>query len=71
MVGQKNIFLSHFRVAETSFFKDRIHFLTPASAVFEIRQKMVFLTSGMLKNMFFDNFERYEKIDFVDFFDGK
>ena len=32
---------------------------------------MVFLTSGKLKNMFFDDFERYEKIDFVDFFDGK
>ena len=50
--------------------KDRIHFLTPASAGFEIRSKMVFLTSGKLKNVFFDDFEQYEKIDFVDFFNG-
>ena len=31
---------------------------------------MVFLSSGKLKNMFYDDFEQYEKIDFVDFLYG-
>ena len=47
--------------------KDRIHFLTQASAGFEIRPKMVFLGSGKLKTMFYDDFEQHEKIEFVDF----
>ena len=50
--------------------KDRIHFLTQASAGFEIRPKMMFLGSGKLKTMFYDDFEQHEKIEFVDFLYG-
>ena len=54
----------------TGALKDRIHFLTQASAGFEIRPKMVFLGSGKLKTMFYDDFEQHEKIEFVDFLYG-
>ena len=50
--------------------KDRVHFLTQASAGFVKRPKMVLWGSGKLKTMFFDDFEQYEKIEFVDFLYG-
>ena len=66
----KNKFERFDTMVHTSILKDRINFLTHASAAFGIRSKMVFLASGKHKNMFFDDFGNMNKIDFVDLLYG-
>ena len=68
--GTKYTLSPHLAMSPSWCFKDRVHFLTQASAGFVKRPKMVLWGSGKLKTMFFDDFEQYEKIEFVDFLYG-